>query len=422
VFLRGLKMLRKTAFVTIILASFAAVLPVRAGGLWITEYNQPTQGRAGAGEEAGSGDASDAFFNPASMSRHTESQLMVNGGLVQSKVEFDVDQGSVLNGSGDGGDAGGLVPSGSVFYSRPINATWSAGISVLALTGAVLDYDDDWVGRFEAQDVDLIVIGVIPSVAFKATDKLSFGFAVPVMYSNLELDIAVPSLLAPGDGEGKAKVDGDDVQVAPSVSFHYQFSERTAIGGRATSKFDFDYDGDIDAKYLGEVGVNTELTMAAIARVGLSHEFNDRWSGYATLGWDDWSQMDDVVLSTNNRGVSLPRDWHDTYHSALGADYRLDDQWTLRAGIAYDTSPTNGSDRTADMPLDEQFRYAIGADYLRDSGMKVSGSLVYADYGDAEIDNSGDRRVRGFSGEYQTNELWFASLSFNWPLGGGSRR
>ncbi len=147
-----------------------------------------------------------------------------------------------------------------------------------------------------------------------------------------------------------------------------------------------------------------------------------RWSGYATLGWDDWSQMDEVQLSTNSRGATLARDWHDTYHSALGADYRLDDQWTLRAGIAYDTSPTNKNDRTADMPIDEQFRYAIGADYLRDSGMKVSGSLVYADYGDAEIANSGDQGLVGFSGEYQTNQIWFASVAFNWPLGGGPRR
>jgi len=416
-------MLRKTGFAVVILASSAAVLPVQAGGLWLTEYNQPTQGRAGAGEEAGNGDASDAFLNPASMSRHEESQLMVNGGLILPIIEFDVDQGSVLNGDGDGGDAGGLTPSASVFYSRPVNDKWSLGISGLALTGASMDYDDDWVGRFQAQDVTLLVIGAIPAVGFKATDKLSLGFAVPVMYSDLQLDIAVPTLITgPDTGEGKAEIDGDDVKVAASVSFHYQFSERTALGGRATSKFEFDYEGNIEARYLGEVGLNTELTMADIARLGLRHAFNDRWSGYATVGWDNWSQMDEVLLSTNSGGLTLPRKWEDTFHYALGADYRLDDQWTLRAGIAYDTSPVDEDDRTADMPIDEQIRYAIGADYLRDSGMKISGSLVYADYGDAEIENSGDLGLIGFSGDYQTNEIWFASISFNWPFGSGSRR
>ena len=414
-------MLRKTGFAAILLASGTVISTAQAGGLWLTEFNQPTQGRAGAGETAGNGDATDAFFNPASMSRHNESQLMVAGGLILPQVEFDVDNGSVFNGTGDGGDAGGLTPSASVFYSRPINEKWSMGLSGLALTGSALDYDDDWVGRFQAQDVNLIVIGAVPSIAFKATDKLSFGVSVPVMYSDLELDVAIPNLLSPGDDEGKGEISGDDVRAAASLSFHYQFSEQTAIGGRASSKFEFDYDGDIDAKYLGQVGVNTELTMAALVRVGLSHDFNDRWSGYATFGWEQWSEMDEVLLSTDSNGVILPRDWHDTYHSALGADYRLSDQWILRAGIAYDTSPTNEVDRTADMPIDEQFRYAIGADYLRKDGVKVSGTLVYADYGDAEIDSSGGG-LFGFSGDYQTNQIWFTSLSFNWPLGGGSRR
>lgn len=394
-----------------------------AGGLWLTEYNQPTQGRAGAGEEAGNGDASDAFFNPASMSRHTESQLMVAGGLILPQVEFDVEQGSLINGTGDGGDAGSLTPSVSAYYSRPINDNWSVGLSGLALTGSALDYNDDWVGRFEAQDVSLLVIGAIPALAYRLNDKLSVGFALPVMYSNLELDVAVPRILSPGEGEGQVELDGDDVQAAASLSFHYQVTDRTAIGGRASSKFEFDYDGDLDSRYRGQIGVNTELTMAALARVGVSHYINSDWSVYATVGWEDWSEMGEVLLSTSGdgNGVVSPRDWHDTYHSALGFDYRLDEQWTLRAGMAYDTSPTNARDRTADMPIDEQFRYAVGADYLRPDGMKVSGSLVYADYGDAEIDNSRERGILGYKGDYDTNQIWFAAVSVNWPLGGGSR-
>jgi long-chain fatty acid transport protein len=408
---------------SVIAAALLGTTPAYAGGLWLTEFNQPTQGRAGAGEEAGTGDATDAFFNPAAMSRHTESQLTVAGGLILPQVEFDVEQGSLINGTGDGGDAGSLTPSASAFYTRPLNEKWSMGIGGLALTGSALDYDDDWVGRFEAQDVSIIVIGLVPSLAYKVTDKFSVGFALPVMYSNLELDIAVPNILSPGEDEGKGELDGDDIQVAPSLSFHYQITDRTAIGGRASSKFEFDYDGDLDSRYLGQVGVNTELTLAALAKVGISHYFSSKWSGYATFGWEDWSEMDEVLLSTSGggNGAVLPRDWHDTYHSALGVDYRLDEQWTLRAGISHDTSPTNDVDRTADMPIDEQFRYAIGADYLRNNGMKISGSLVYADYGDAEIDNTRTRPLLGYKGKYDTNQIWFAAVSVNWPLGGGSR-
>jgi long-chain fatty acid transport protein len=396
----------------------------RAGGLWLSEYNQPSMGRAAAGEEAGTGDASDAFFNPAAMSRHDQSQLMIAGGLILPQVEFDVDQGSAINGDRDGGDAGELTPSASAFYTRPINDRWTLGIGGLALTGSALDYDDDWVGRFQAQEVSLIVIGVVPSVSYRVTDKLSLGLAVPVMYSSLELDISIPAFLTPNppaEGEGRAEIDGDDVQVAASGSFLYEFSDHTRLGGRVTSKFEFDYDGNVQTAYLGEVGVNTELTLATIARLGLSHDLSDRWSVYGTLGWDNWSQMDEVFLSTNSGGAALPRNWKDTVHYGIGVDYRMNERWTLRSGMAYDSNPVDDDeDRTADMPIDEQFRFALGADYRRDNGSVLSYSLVYADYGDAELDNSRLLPVSGFTGEYGSNEIWFFSVSYN-MAGGVSR-
>lgn len=393
-----------------------------AGGLWITEFGQPAQGRAGAGEQAGNGDATDAFFNPAAMGRLEKSEILVSAGVIAASVEFDVENSGIVNGDGDGGDAADPTPGGSVFYAHPLNDRWSFGISGVALTGSVLDYDDDWAGRFQVQDVSILVIGAVPSLGFQVTDNFSVGLSVPVMYSELDMDVAVPLPAGPGPiEEGKINLDGDDIQVAGTLSFLYEFSDSTRLGGRATSKFDFEYDGNISAELLGQVGVETNLTMAAIARVGLLHDINEKWTIGATWGWDNWSELDDVFISTNTGGASLPRNWDDTYHYALGADYRLDDKWTLRAGIAYDTNPVDEKDRTADMPLDEQYRYAAGFDYLRDSGMRISGSLVYADYGDAEIRSDRAPPLFGLQGEYKTNEIWFASVSFNWPLGGGSR-
>ena len=393
-----------------------------AGGLWITEYGQPTQGRAGAGEEAGNGDATDAFLNPASMSRLERSEILVSAGVIAASVEFDVEQSGIANGDGDGGDAADPAPGGSIFYAHPLNDRWAVGVSVVALTGAVLDYDDDWAGRYQVQDVSILVIGAVPSVSYRVTDKLSVGASVPIMYSELDMDIAVPNPNSPVQGpDGKVNLDGNDTQVAGSVSFLYEFSERTRLGGRALSKFDFEYDGNISADLLGQVGVETNLTMAALARVGLSHDLNEQWSLHATWGWDNWSEMQDIFISTNTGGTSLPRNWEDTYHYAVGADYRLDRHWTLRAGVAYDTDPTDAKDRTADMPMDEQYRYAAGFDYLRDTGMRISGSLVYADYGSADIESDRAPPLFGLKGDYQTNEIWFANVSFNWPLGGGAR-
>jgi long-chain fatty acid transport protein len=411
------RLIARSAFIIALLSANQAL----AGGLWITEYGQPTQGRAGAGEEAGTGDATDAFLNPAAMSRLERSEILVSGGVINANTEFDVDRSGIVNGNGDGGDAGGPVVSGSIFYAHPVNDRWSLGISAVALTGAALDYDDDWAGRFQVQEVSIIVVGVVPAVSYRVTDKLSLGLSTPIMYSNLDMDIAIPAGVTPVPGEGGVNVDGDDVQVAGTLSFLYEFSDRTRLGGRATSKFDFEYDGDISTDLLGQVSVETNLTMASIVRIGLSHDLNEEWSLHATWGFDNWSELKDVFIATNTGGAALPRNWDDTYHYAVGADYRVNPQWTVRAGIAYDTDPVDAKDRTADMPLDEQIRYATGFDYVRDTGMKISGSLVYADYGSADIDSDRAPPLFGLQGDYKTNEVWFASVSFNWPLGGGVR-
>ena len=415
-------MLRIFAVSSLVVIALGSVTPAQAGGLWITEFGQPTQGRVGAGEEAGNGDATDAFLNPAAMTRLDKSEIMVSVGVILPSIRFDVDSSGLANGDNNGGQAAGLAPGGGFYYARPLNEKWSAGLSAVALTGSVLDYNDEWVGRYQVQDVSILVIGLVPALAYKVTDKFSLGVAVPMMYSNLEMDVAVPNVQSPIAGpDGQINIDGDDFRAAGMLSFLYEFSERTRLGGRVTSKFDFKYDGKISAALLGEVGASTQLTLAAVARLGLSHDFNDKWSGYATVGWDDWSEMGDIFVSTNTAGATLARDWDDTYHYSVGADYRMDPRWTLRAGVAYDTSPTHKDIRTADMPIDRQIRYAIGADYVRDSGTRISASLVYADYGDSKIVSEKALPVFGFSGKYKDNQILFATVSFNRPFGKGSR-
>ena len=76
--------------------------------------------------------------------------------------------------------------------------------------------------------------------------------------------------------------------------------------------------------------------------------------------------------------------------------------------MAYDTSPVDSDDRTADMPIDRQVRYAVGADYQWTESLTVGGSFVYADYGSAKIDSP------GYSGDYNRNDLYFLGLHANW--------
>ena len=77
------------------------------------------------------------------------------------------------------------------------------------------------------------------------------------------------------------------------------------------------------------------------------------------------------------------------YRYGVGLHYRVGDPWLLRFGLNYDTSPTDASDRTADLPVDTQLRFGAGFQNQRGEKFSYGVELLYADLGDAPINSSG---------------------------------
>ena len=394
-------------------------LEATAGGLWMNEQGTPAMGRAGAGAEAGTDDASASFHNPASMSRIDQSQVMAVGGLIYAETAFNLKNSGPINGTDDGGDAGGTTIVGGGFYVRPLNEDWRLGVSMAGITGAELDYNKGWAGRLHSEYVSIVGLSLMPSLSYQVNDSFSVGLGLPILYSELEMVIG-------GFNGGELKIDGDDTQVGVHLSTHYEFNEQTRVGLYYQSEFEMDYGGngeiseDFDPLPGRSSSVNTEVTFAARVYAGLSHEFTDELSGHVTLGWEDWSAMDEINLTAAaGGGMELGREWEDTYHYAVGASYQLSKTWLLNAGFAYDTNPTDAKNRTADMPMDRQVRYSWGFEHERASGFTIAAQLVYADYGSAKIKtgSANNPPATGYSGDYADNDLWFFNVSANWLLG-----
>jgi long-chain fatty acid transport protein len=139
----------------------------------------------------------------------------------------------------------------------------------------------------------------------------------------------------------------------------------------------------------------------------------------ASLAWEQWSDFEDLAVSTPAGGGAIPRNWDDTWHYSLGLRWQQGPRWTYYTGVAYDTDPTKASDRTTDMPIDEQWRFSGGVNYERDNGHKVGVVLTYADYGDAAIANGGNRPGPEASpwtvnGDYSSNRLIFLGFNYGW--------
>jgi long-chain fatty acid transport protein len=310
---------------------------------------------------------------------------------------------------GNGGQAGSLAPLINAFYVHSFSDDLKFGFDMLSTSAAVLDYDNNWAGRYQCQKVSIFTITLHPSLAYRVNDWFSIGGGVGFIYGDLELEVAIPP--PPGPGDGKATIDGDDLEHSYNLSAMFELSDRTRIGVVYWSEVNFNFEGDVSLQPVGvQVDVDTSLPLVQWAKTGIYHEFNDRFALLGSVGWEDWSRMENVNLSTSNVSADLPKNWKDTYSFAGGIHYRLSKPWLLQFGIAYDTSPVDAEDRTADMPIDRQIRYNIGTQYEKSETLTIGCAFEYADLGDAEINSS------TLKGSYKNNDVMALIINFNWKF------
>ena len=195
------------------------------------------------------------------------------------------------------------------------------------------------------------------------------------MLGSLDMDVSIPPLLPIGS-DGRAEIgDGDDYSVGFGLSTLVEVTDRLRFGLAYASENELDFDSDLRLT-LGPTGgilptgviIDVEIPFVQTARLWGASDIGDHLTVLTTLGWEDWSSFDQVLISTDTGSGALARNWDDTWKVALGIRWRTGGPWTYYSGISYDTDPTTASDRTADMPIDEQWRLSVGTTYTRPGG------------------------------------------------------
>ncbi|MGB5426989.1 MAG: outer membrane protein transport protein, partial [Gammaproteobacteria bacterium] len=154
---------------------------VFASSFALIEQSVSGMGSAYAIGSAGIDDASTIYFNPATMSRLAGSNLTGGLQIVNSRTDFkgsaEYNTNNAVNGatglaglpiSGDSKtnlDLTAAVPMGAI--SHQLNDKTWLGLTINAPFGLKTDYDDDWVGRYNAIKSELLTYNFNPSIAFK---------------------------------------------------------------------------------------------------------------------------------------------------------------------------------------------------------------------------------------------------------------
>ncbi len=204
--------------------------------------------------------------------------------------------------------------------------------------------------------------------------------------------------------------DADDFQVAFHAGVLITLSKNTRIGITYQSETELDFEGDVKIDPIGaQAGLSTKIPFPQFVRASIFHRVNPYFALLASVNWEEWSQFDTQLISTSQGSANIKRNFKDTYGIRGGVIINPHEKWTFSAGIGYDSSAVESSrDRTPDLPIDRQIRYATGVVYKWSEKIQVGANFQYLDGGKAPVNNS------LLSGNYKKNDLYFFTMNIRW--------
>lgn len=378
-----------------------------AGGFAINEQSVSGMGTAFAGRSSSADDASTVFGNPAGMSRLKREQVSGGVALLDAKTDIDHGRGSVSGSSISGSNDGDMVPFIGVpmgYYVKPIDDKWTFGLGMYVPFGLVTDYENGFQGRYYGTRSEVRVVTLQPTVSYKINDQLSVGFGPTINRIDGELTSATLNPSSPGRNDGKVKIKGDDTALGYNVGVLFEATPSTRLGLTYHSMVDYKLEGDTQISGTGfgpfagsKYDASLKLKTPESVDFSVTHDLNADWTLYAGTTWTRWSRLEDITV--NNKGVPAPlagrigtiteeQNWRDTWSYAVGAAYKLNREWTLRAGLAYDQSPTRNEYRSPRIPTDDRKILSLGAAWSPNDDWTVDLAYSYLKEDDATINQS----------------------------------
>jgi long-chain fatty acid transport protein len=405
----------KKIFLTCVI--FTTPLAAQAAGFALIEQSGSGMGNAFAGGSAIAEDASTIFFNPAGMTYIEGTQAVGALHLINPNAEFN-NKGSVAADfpgpspaktlGGEGPNAGDLAFVPNFYFKMDLNDSVKLGIGLNAPFGLKTEYDDKWLGRFQADKSEVKTININPSIAFKVNDQLSLGFGASIMRAEATLTRAV-NFPGGAGSQGSVKIKGDDWGFGFNLGAIYQATADTRFGVAYRSKVEQHLDGDvkftrpasIPAAAAPNGGVKADVTLPENFSVSAFSKLNDTWDLMGDVTWTRWSQFKELKV-VRDSGVPLAttaENWDNTMRYSVGVNYHYSDALKLRAGLAYDEEAISDKFRTARIPGNDRKWLSLGAGYQITPASKVDVGYSHLFISDASIDDNqiatGSGRVRG---------------------------
>jgi long-chain fatty acid transport protein len=319
-------------------------------------------------------DASAVRTSPANILYIDQTELLINASVWNGGSEFQSSIGAGL----DTEDPWKYL--GSVYAVLPVQpGRLALGLGLSAPYGLDSSYprrsDFKYLVPYEAR---LLTLDLTPAVAFKVSKSVNVGIGLDIMYSELTLKQVYPWSVAAGGlpfRDGEIEFDGDGWGIGGYAGITWEIAKhhRLSLVGRLPLKVE--YEGDFDAHgfpaALGAAGFRkrsdfeSDITFPGSIAAGYGVDVNDRLTLGFDFMWSANSSHDDVPLKIGSNQALLPSnavplDWKNAIDVGTGLSYKLDEQWTVRAGYLFSENSQKDVNYTPSVPSGDRHYMSVG--------------------------------------------------------------
>ncbi|MGD9612650.1 MAG: OmpP1/FadL family transporter [Kiritimatiellia bacterium] len=300
---------------------------------------------------------------------------------------------------------------------------WS-GVGVFSRYGLGVDYDSDWMGRYNCQKATIQSIDVNPSVAFKALDNLSLAAGLRAEWFEFELTKAIPTGTPFVDPDLSFNMKGDSWGIGYNLGAYYEATDWLSFGLAYDSEIEQEVEGTYETSHplLSGGDGSGDVTTPGILRFGTSLKATDKLTVNAGIVYTMWSSYDELAIDFDpallgERESSVTeKDWDDVFRYQLGVEYALTEAWALRAGYIYDETPDPDAHVDYIVPGNDRNLISLGVGY-KSGDFFCDLSYTYLMIEDRDITVSAERAEEGVTpGEFSGGDAHLIGLSVGYKL------
>ncbi|RJG16832.1 transporter [Alcanivorax profundi] len=387
---------------------------VMASGFAVSYQSVSAMGTAYAGAGVLSENASNQWYNPATLAglRATEISIPLHQVWVDTAFKSDSDGMSLFGpqvgqGSGDFDDVEPFV--GSAFLAVPISETMTFGLSIVSPFGTKIEYESGWgnayltppppaglgtvtAGDFYATESDLQTVNINPSLGIQLTDNLNVG--IGINYQTLDADIR----------NAATRLEGDDDAIGWNLGLTYSPDDNNHFGVAYRSEMSYEVEGDIsfsDAGALlsalggnpvapGSYSGSADIDLPASLQLSYAGDLSDRTQLLLGVEWTEWSSLDALVVESPDLAFNPTEefDWENTARYSLGLNHALASGTVLRFGVAKEDSTQGKDNRSAISPDSDRIWVTLGAGFNPTDNMTIDVGYAHIFVDDADISRS----------------------------------